>query len=540
MQTKYAYGRTALPAPIVTTESGGSISGNSDTYYFWVKARNRVGYNTQSAATSLVIANARKVRISAATFSTFDYEGWRHVVVSVSKTNDFNTSRIIYKQELFTANQASKITPVDVVFSTNYSLNGDGGSVQVENIASFPTTELMNGFRVYVQSTERVYEYVSGSNLPADNISIVPAVGGQWVAVSSNSLRESSVNADKELFQVNDTELMEAPLPSVFQSPVAIKYYIVNNDLVPLTTAELDLNAYISDKSLQASYYTKVLGYLNLTTFALDTTNVNYVNTVVEYPNTKVTLTKALPAGSALVVEVTPNIVLDSTIVEGTYVTLYPKLNAYTVTEGVADYGEPVADLATLKALPSSAYKDRQTRFVESKRNFYAFDSDSVLADNGNTVIVPVGNPASGRWLINSSDVLPGTITPSMLSTSTLDLITGGIETTTSTINASTTFTIDLDTTSLDYFIITSPNDDGGTTLINIIGTLANNTTKAIMLELRQRTGIVAFHNSIVFPGGNIPVLSGNAKTDLFVITLVKDGAGTLKKRAFMAQKDIG
>lgn len=534
MRTRYAHGRQALPAPIITVENGGAISGNNDTYYFWLKARNRVGYNNTSSSSAVVIGNAKRIRIAASSFSTFQYEGWMHIVLTCSKTNDYATSRVIYKQELYNENQDTEIIPTDLVISNNFVLNGNTDIDEVGNLPAVST--IPNGFRVTLQSVERVYEYNATSNRPVDGITVLTANVGQWLLTSSNSMLEIDTNATKELFQVNDEELIEAPL----ENPVAVKYYIVNDEGVPIPEAELELNSYASDSALNTRYYVTVLGYLNLTTNVLDVSGIDFINTTVTYPGTKVRLSKALPAGAAFVVEVTPVILLDSPLVEGTYITLYPKLNKYTIVESVPDYGEPVADIATLKALPSNNYKDRQIRYVESVRTLYAFDNESTLADNGSSVLIPAGSPASGRWISNTTNIPSQYITPSMLSTSTMDLIVGGIETSTTTLSVSTEFTIDLDSSTIDYYILNCPPADTGITIINITGTIANNTTKAVMLELRQNTGDVEFHSSILFPGGTLPILSGNSKTDLFVLKLVKDGSGILKKRAFMAQKDIG
>ena len=224
---------------------------------------------------------------------------------------------------------------------------------------------------------------------------------------------------------------------------------------------------------------------------------------------------------------------------EGTYITLYPKLSPYTIVEGIPDYGEPVANIALLKALTSSTFKDRQVRYVESVKRFYGYDAESTLADNGDTVIAPAGSPATGRWLALNVEVPNGSITPAMLSSSTLDLITGnGIETSTTNLTVASNFTINTDTATTDYFIVRTPAT--GTTTIDISGTLTNNSTRAVVLELRQQAGLVQFSNTISFPGGSLPLLSGNGKTDLFVLKLVRDGSGVTKKRAFMVQKDIG
>ena len=136
-------------------------------------------------------------------------------------------------------------------------------------------------------------------------------------------------------------------------------------------------------------------------------------------------------------------------------------------------------------------------------------------------------------------EVPNGSITPAMLSSSTLDLITGNeIETSTTNLTVASTFTINTDTATTDYFIVRTPAT--GTTTIDISGTLTNNSTRAVVLELRQQAGLVQFSNTISFPGGSLPLLSGNGKTDLFVLKLVRDGSGVTKKRAFMVQKDIG
>lgn len=536
MQTKYAFGRLSLPAPVVTPSTGGSINGNNTTYYFWLKARNRVGHNNVSNATSVVIPNSRKITIAASSFAVYGYEDWMSILVAVSTTNDYNTSRVIYRQELKSSNQLTAVTPIDVVITDDFSINGNVVFATVDDV---PDTGL-HGFRIYVTSTQKVYEYLTSSNLPVDNITVLPAIGGQWVNVASNSLIEVDTNCTKQLFQVTENELLEAPLQGTLEAPVPIKYYLFNNDAGAFNSGELQLNAYVSDKSLSPNYNVKVLGYLNMSSYALDITGITYVNTIIEYPTTKISLSKPLPANHSLVIEVTPNIVVDVPVVEGTYVTLYPKLNPYTVIEAIPDYGEPVDDIATLKALSSIEYKDKQARYVKSKKILYVFDSFSTLADNGDTVLIPVGNPATGRWISNTFSIPDNTITPEMLTSSTVDLFSGEIQTTTDTLNSSQNYTINTDTLSSDYLILITPLNDNAQTVINISGTLSNNTTRAIILELRQRTGAVIFDASFTFPGGISPSLSGNNKTDLFVLKLVKDGNGTLKKRAYLVQKDIG
>lgn len=540
MQTKYAYGRLSLPTPIITVENTGSISGNSDTYYFWIKARNRVGYNAVSTPLSLVVGNGKQLRISSATFATNDYEDWRHFIISVSKTNNYLESRVIYKQELYEDDQITEIAISDVVINSNFIINGNDGSVTLADATELPTTGLLNGFRVTLTSTGLVYEYLHNSTLLPDNVTILSSLSGVWKAVDSNSIIETTSNCTKEIFEVSNAELIHAPMASVFQDAIPLKYYVINNEGSSIPEAELVLNAYISDTSIKTNYLVKVLGYLNLTTYSLDTTGIDYVNVVVQYPNTKIKLSKALPANSALVIEVIPELILDTVISEGTYITLYPKLNRYTTIDTPGDIGEAVADISSLKALSPSEYKDKQLRYVESVKTIYAFDNESSLADNGLTVLIPVGAPTTGRWLATSITILPNTITPEMLTNDTLSLLESGISTDTEVLLNSADYVINLDTIGTDYLILNTPEEDGDITNINITGTLTNNSTKAILVEIRQSTGLIEFDASILFPGGLLPLFSGEGKSDLFVFKLVKDGSGVVKKRGFLVQKDIG
>jgi hypothetical protein len=183
--------------------------------------------------------------------------------------------------------------------------------------------------------------------------------------------------------------------------------------------------------------------------------------------------------------------------------------------------------------------KNNQVRFVYSKQTFYYFDETSTLADNGDSVLLPNDNPVTGRWKILTFSIPDGSITLEKLDDAVLETFQGNIETEVINLTNSTDLVINLDTSTFDYFIINCPNEDGDSTTINVTATLTNKTTKAVIIELRQKTGVVSFDNSLIFPSGSIPTFSGNNKTDLFVICLVRDDLGVTKKRIFLAQKDI-
>lgn len=538
MLTTYGYGRLSLPAPTITLNGTGSIAGANATYYFWVVARNRVGFNNPSTVRSLVIPNSSKITVGSASFAINNYEAWREMYIAVSKTNDYTTARIIYRQNLYNSDNITLATLSNFDISTDASLNG---ATSVALPANLPTG-VPNGYRCLVNLNSKVYEFVSGGTDTVDGVAILSGTGGIWKLVPSNSLIETSVTCNKELYQVTQQELYASSLASSFSNSVPITFYIINNSGAGLTAGELILNAYISDPSIKYKFNVTVLGYLNLSTYSLDTTGITYVNTVISYPDVKIQLAKTLPDNTAFVVRVTPNILSASDVVLGTYLSLYPKIVDYTTISDIKAYDEPVADIAALRALPASVLKAGQVRLVRTTASLYLFDETSTAVDNGSTILKPNYNPTTGRWLVIQSTIQDGSITQSKLGSDVLALFSSGIKTTYINISTSTTQTIDLSAVpSYDYYIIDTPLNDGGTTTLNFTGTtMANTSVLACLIELRQKTGAVVFDNSLLFPGGTIPSLSGNGKSDLIAIILTKDNTGTLKKRAMVLQKNLG
>lgn len=361
--------------------------------------------------------------------------------------------------------------------------------------------------------------------------------------VSNNSLNEPIPTSNKEVIEVTEDEFIAAPLESLLGVEIPIKYYIVNNTAQPIQDRELRLNEYLSDISLNPEFDVAVIGYLNLSTYVLDTSGIEYANSTVTYPTTRPRLSKPLPANSAYVITINPKASLSANVLPGSVISLYPLLSRYGVQDNVADWGEGVNDLTALKALTSNQYKNLQSRLVKSVAKTYYFDSTSVEADNGLTVISPDTNPSSGRWVLMESNILPGSIGISDLSSDVLEQLSGEVVTAYINIDNPGTYNLNLNTETADYFIVECPinNITNTPTVINPTLTLTtNNSTYMVLLELRQKTSNVSIDPSYLFPGGNIPILSGNTKTDLIAITIVRDNNGTVKKRAYLIQKDIG
>lgn len=538
MKTTLAYGRFAFPMPSISASNDGVLPGGGNTYYFWVKARNRAGYNQPSTVKSLEIPNSGKITIASSTFNTFSYEDWREIIVCFSTTNNFADSRVIYKQELYDEDNIA-VSLSNVVLNKSYLITNNG---TVAEPADLPTDTVPNGYRNRVTSLNNVYEFRKDDVSDVDGIFILAGSGGNWHLVPSNSLTETGILANVELFQLSANDYKNSKLDAFSNTTIPLKYYIINDSANPVVDVQIALNEYFSHSSVLASFEVEILGYLDFDTYTLDTTGIDYVNTIVNYPETRPTLNKNLSAGDALVIQVKPVVLSESILPAESYISIYPSLTEYRVIDQVLYWDDPVADIASLSALNPIQYKNNQVRYVISKNKPYRYDAASTATADGDSIVSPNGSPAIGRWLSTATTIGPGSVTLSTLSEEVLEAFSGQIKTTTVTISSPTNYTINLDSSTFDYYILVCPNADVGNTptIINLTKTMPNNSTVAVVLELRQKTGIINFDSSIIFPNNTVPVLSGNNKTDIVVVTLVKDGAGTLKKRAYLAQSNVG
>jgi hypothetical protein len=175
MKTIYAASKT-ISVPTITTTSGGSI--DADTYYFWVVKRNRAGYTSPSPVKSLVVGASGSITIDASNFNTLSYEDIKETLISVSTTNDYATSRIIYKFNHFAADYITPITPANVVITSNATLNSPTSYNNPADISAL--TGLLTGFRVLLNGNGFCYEFEVGSVAAVDNVTVLNHVSGRW------------------------------------------------------------------------------------------------------------------------------------------------------------------------------------------------------------------------------------------------------------------------------------------------------------------------------------------------------------------------
>ena len=528
MKTMYAGGRASFPAPTITVAATGSIAGASGVYYFWTKGQNRAGFNTPSAVRTINIPNNGRLTIAASAFTPLAYEDWHYIHLYVSRTNDFTTARCLYSYSRYQADQLTINVPVDVVITSNADIN-TANSITDETLLPASPPE---GYRIQVMSKSAVYTYRAGSLVQANGISVLAPVSGPGRWHITSSLVDTAEGYLTELSLVNAP--LTAPVENATQPVVPVMYYILN-DGGGSVTGFLEINPYASQE-MTVEYRFKIHGHINLTNFAFDSTGFQYTDVTVFEDN--LSIGKALPVGRALIVSIYP-FILNNAISYGSYLTVYPKISPFVVQTAPLYFDAPVATLAALMALPPTAYLDGQSRIVMSNRALYTFYADSTAVANGSDILMPAGNPATGRWMSASSSLGSETVGLAQLKPEVIDALEDDSKVTSVTLTTTAPYTIDLDT-GFDYFILDCPVDNGNTLIFNVSGTLANNDIKSCIIELRQNTAAVEFHSTITFPGGNAPVLSGAGKTDMLVLTLVKDSTGAVRKRGTISRSDIG
>lgn len=535
MKTIYAAGRVS--APVITIGTG-NIDGENTTYYFWKIARNRVGFSDPSEVLSLEVpSGTNSLEIATSNFTVQNYEGWTSFYIAVSNTNNFFDSRVIYRHNVYLTDQVTLAPNTTVSITEQYILTG---TPEYNTPTNFPENPI-RGFRVKDNTSNNIFEYDPTSTDTIDNITVLAASpSGRWIRVKSNSFTEVFSTSNREV--INVTELDAAPISSIAGTPIEIKYWIINDNGTNVSNRHLRLNEYLSDMSLTPNFNVKVYGYLDIENFTLDTSGISYVGNTLNYSTTDIVLPKALPDNNAFVVGVIPALNLAASITPGSTIAIYPLLSEYQVVDTVDDWDSAVEDLSELSSLTSAEYKNLQIRYVVSVDAFYRFETNSNATANGNTIIIPDTNPTNGRWIRIESNIPDGSITYDKLGSSVTNLFSSTVITKTINIALSGIYNLDLDSVDnagIDYFILNCP-DDSSPTIINPTYTASNNTSKTTVIEIRQGTSVVSIHTDFNYPGGNIPLLSGNNKTDLIVIEFNKDGNGTLKKRAVLANIDIG
>jgi len=545
MITTYAWGRNPLPKPIVTT-----ITNNSSNltlfgdFYFWIKAKNLVGFTEESLSTKITIPSNfnssnqpiynTDIVISSVNFQQFVYENWLEFYLIYSDTDDIQTGRIIYKRKNYDDN--GNLLPI-----SNFILDKNQlftTPKNVPNTISLPTN-VLEGFRIRIDSfSNSVYEFTQ-DNLTPNNITILNGTNGFWRLLDSNSLIEDYVDIDLAVEMVSENEIQPIILNTI-NDRKSIKYYVINNSL-PFVEGNVILNETFTNSSLVATFDVKIIGYLNLDNFSLDTSGINNINVFIEYPTNNIILNKPLPFNHALVLEIVPNINnVRNNIIFNSSIYLNPKIENYVKITPALHWAEPVADLDVLQYLLPIQITDYQIRFVKSKQVYYYYVSNSSLTVDGDNVIQPIN--VSGRWLKSTIDVRDNSITFQKLDNDLKSYFSNITKIEYITYNTLGLNILELSNYDADYFVIKTPIEDGTFTPFTFdfnYNNLDVSKSKEFVVEFKYRDSTFRFDNFIKFSNNNIPLPSGNNKTDIFIFQYQVSDNNIITKRGFVYAQNV-
>jgi hypothetical protein len=181
-----------------------------------------------------------------------------------------------------------------------------------------------------------------------------------------------------------------------------------------------------------------------------------------------------------------------------------------------------------------------QIRFVISKEVYYYYDSSSGLTSDGDNVIQPIR--VSGRWLKSTIDVRDGTISFVKLDTDLQNRLSKLTNIEYLTFNTPRTETLELSNFQNDYFIITTPVEDGNFTPFIFDFTyadLGNSLSREFVVEFRYRDSVFRFADFINFPNNDTPLPSGNNNSDIFVFQYQVSNTGIITKRGFLYAQNV-
>jgi hypothetical protein len=354
MTTQFAAGRSSLLAPAVYNTGAGGVMGGGNTYYFWLQARNRIGYSFASTPFSLVVPDNCSLGVVIPNLSYLDSEDWHEFLVYTSTTNDFTTSRLVGVYKALQSDQITRTTlgsdtplstdPKQLVFTLDNQINF---SSTVANPAALPATPI-NGARRFVTSLSRLYRYDASSTATADGDTVLTATTGRWLYSPSTNLIENPTNLRTDINGCNQNiNLADESLDLIYavydvsgNTGTPIRYYLksASNTTVPKgTRITLSVRVDNVDRTDDFSGLLDITveGKVSTSNYSLSTTNMPSAGSVVPYDHfaRNILLEDDLPPDTYLLLTVTPRFAatdLDTSLTPSVGLSIYPYFDSNT------------------------------------------------------------------------------------------------------------------------------------------------------------------------------------------------------------------
>lgn len=173
MKAQFASGRTQI-CPITLSAISGSItSAKAGTYYFWLQARNCIGYTLPSTTTSISIGVGQGIRLTFPSDCRRNGENWERYAVTFSTTNNPNTGVLLLEIDATDDIQNPITLPLTI------DLTQDSHLIAETSSSTLPTN-VPNGFIIDYTTKGKLYRYKANSTAIADGDNIISGTGGKW------------------------------------------------------------------------------------------------------------------------------------------------------------------------------------------------------------------------------------------------------------------------------------------------------------------------------------------------------------------------
>ena len=392
MTTQFASGRNQLLPPSIYNIGSGNIMGGSTLYYFWLQGRNRVGYNTPSTSSSMVVPNNCALGITIAGINYLDSENWFEFLIYTSQTNDFSTAQLVGSYRALDVDQITKRTlgsstplssdPHQIVLTENYQLNI---TTTVTDPTVLPVLPI-HGMRRFITSLSQTFRYDETSTATVNNTTVLSATTGRWIYTGSTHLVEDPTDLTNDPNGCNQDLNTIAGNPDLILATynvsgnigIPVHYYLKSSSNTTITKGTpIVLSARIDDIDVTSDFNLLfdiiIYGKVSTTDYSLITTNFLSAGSSVPYDHFKhnIILEDDINPNEYLLLSITPHFAttdIDINITPQVSLSIYPYFAQNTST--YADSNLTVGNII---------FKEYDNRIVVP----YGFGAIKVLGGSG-------------------------------------------------------------------------------------------------------------------------------------------------------------
>ena len=256
LHVQYGGIREKICAPQAISIPGeGNLS--AATYFLWLQARNRAGYNLPSDSTEIAVAAGDRLDITLPADCRRDGEDIHRWIVLAGLSNEYATNWVIFAVE---GRDEFDVTPLPVTISLIED-SQLAGRVEVSEDSSsenqLPQSDRLNGMRRFLRSSGDILEFTSKDN------KWVPVYPQKWNAPVSNT-RTDLNGCNRSLSRIKDEQrLIISRYEGTGSIGEPVVFWLVNDGPNPIEKGvQIALSISIGEHSL--SPYSREVGLLEL------------------------------------------------------------------------------------------------------------------------------------------------------------------------------------------------------------------------------------------------------------------------------------